>query len=151
MINDPSASPTRDTLTRVAAHASAPVSASVDAARISIGFVPRLLAYLVKFSWPCPTGMATTSGAMPGNMTAGARTEPCADAISTTSPSAMPSLAAVCGFSSTQLLHIADVNGSGSSWSHGRCAEDPSPNAIDAYGRKWYGYVLASPANVGSA
>ena len=67
---------------------------------------------------------------------AGARKDPCDDETSRTSPSATPSFAAVCGLSSTQLLHIADVSGSGSSCSHGKCADDPSPNATDSYGRK---------------
>ena len=48
----------------------------------------------------------------------------------------MPSFAAVAGLISTQLLHIADVIGSGSSCSHGRCASEPSRNADETYGRK---------------
>ena len=51
----------------------------------------------------------------------------------------MPSFAAVAGLISTQLLHIADVIGSGISCSHGRCASEPSRNALEAYGRKWNG------------
>src|SRR5262245_46253800 len=95
--------------------------------------------------------MATTSGAMPGDTTAGARTVPCGDAISTTSPSPTPSLAAVAGLISIQLLHIADVIGSGSSCSHGRCASDPSRNAEDAYGRKFSGNSLGSPSSSAAA
>src|SRR5262245_59694787 len=95
--------------------------------------------------------MATTSGAMPGDTTAGARTVPCGDAISTTSPSPTPSLAAVAGLISTQLLHIADVIGSGSSCSHGTCASEPSRNADDMYGCRYIGYCCASPSNFGSS
>src|SRR5262245_47819444 len=95
--------------------------------------------------------MATTSGAMPGDTTAGARTLPCADAISTTSPSPTPSLAAVAGLISIQLLHIADVIGSGSSCSHGRCASDPSRNADEAYGRKFSGNSLGSTSSSAAA
>ena len=80
--------------------------------------------------------MATMSGAMPGKMTAGTRRVPCVEVRSTRSPSLTFSFCAVCGFISTQLLHIADVIGSGISCSHGRCALDPSPNAGDRYGRK---------------
>src|SRR5262245_65543124 len=90
------------------------------------------------------------SGAIPGNSTAGARTLPCDDTTSTMSPCAMPRRPAVPGLISTQLLHIADVSGSGISCSHGRCATDPSPNCCDRYGRKWNGYSLASPSNRGS-
>jgi len=36
-----------------------------------------------------------------------------------------------CGLISTQLLHIADVSGSGISCSHGRWASDPSRKALD--------------------
>src|SRR5262245_53162266 len=88
---------------------------------------------------------------MPGETTAGARSVPCDDAISTTSPSAIPSFAAVAVLISTQLLHIADVIGSGISCSHGRCASDPSRKADDGYGRKWSGYCAASPSNSGGA
>src|SRR6516162_4947979 len=95
--------------------------------------------------------MATMSGAMPGKITAGTRSVPCVDVISTRSPSAMLIFAAVCGLISTQLLHIADVSGSGSSCSQGRCAVDPSPNAVDAYGKKWNGYSAAPPSNLGSS
>src|SRR5262249_18473083 len=56
----------------------------------------------------------------------------------------------VCGLISTQLLHIADVSGSGISCSHGRCAVDPSPNCTDWYGRKWNGNCDVSPSNRGS-
>src|SRR5579884_407065 len=63
----------------------------------------------------------------------------------------MPIFSAVFGLISIQLLHIADVIGSGSSWSHGRCAVDPSPNAGDAYGRNRNGYSAALPSNRGSA
>src|SRR6266508_3835426 len=87
---------------------------------------------------------------MPGETTAGARTLPGLDAISTTSPSAIPSFAAVAVLISTQLLHIADVIGSGISCSQGKCASDPSRNADDGYGRKWSGYWLASPSNSGA-
>src|SRR6185295_16889433 len=80
----------------------------------------------------------------------GARTVPCDEVTSTRSPCAMFSRAAVDGLISTQLLHIADVSGSGSSCSHGRCAVDPSPNAVDAYGRKWNGYWDGSPSKTGS-
>src|SRR5215510_1669163 len=95
--------------------------------------------------------MATTSGAMPGESTAGTRTLPCAEAISTTSPSPTPSFAAVVGLISIQLLHIADVIGSGSSCSHGRWASDPSRNADEAYGRKLSGYSLGSPSSSAAA
>ena len=57
--------------------------------------------------------------------------------ISTTSPSPSPSFTAVLGLISIQLLHIADVIGSGISCSHGRCASEPSKNVLDGYGRKW--------------
>src|SRR5581483_5417060 len=90
------------------------------------------------------------SGAMPGKTTAGARSVPCDEVTSTRSPSAMPIFSAVFGLISTQLLPIADVSGSGSSRSHGRCAVEPSPNAGDAYGRKWNGKSLADPSNAGS-
>ena len=70
--------------------------------------------------------MPTMSGAMPGVITADERSVPCAEVTSTRSPSPMPSFAAVCGLISTQLLHIADVSGSGISCSHGRCAAEPS-------------------------
>src|SRR4051812_17045481 len=83
-------------------------------------------------------------------MNAGARTDPTLDVISTMSPWAIPPAAAVFGLISTQLLHIADVIGSGSSCSHGRCASEPSRNAYEAYGRKWNGYCPGSPANDGS-
>src|SRR6516225_78280 len=147
----PSAPAARAILTRVAAHANDPVSESVIGARMLTGFAPRPLAYRVKCSCPWPTGIAITSGAMPGKITAGARNEPCEEATSTRSPSAMPILAAVCGLISTQLDHIADVSGSGSSCNHGRWAVDPSPNAGDAYGRKWNGYCDGSPSNRGSS
>src|SRR4051812_16180198 len=90
------------------------------------------------------------SGARPGLMNAGALSDPTLDVTSTTSPSAIPSCSAVFGFSSTQLLHIAEVIGSGSSCSQGRCAVEPSRNAVDGYGRKWNGYWPASPSNIGS-
>src|SRR5579885_2122966 len=90
------------------------------------------------------------SGAMPGKTTAGARSVPCDEVTSTRSPSAMPIFSAVFGLISTQLLHIAEVSGSGSSCSHGRCAVEPSPNAGDAYGRKCIGYSLAAPSKRGS-
>src|SRR5262245_8116610 len=105
-------------------------------ARMPIGFAPRLLAKRVNVPCPCPTGIATMSGAIPGDKTAGARTDPCDDVISTRSPLAMFNVSAVCGLISTQLLHIADVIGSGISCSHGRCAAAPSLNACDAYGWK---------------
>src|SRR5262249_1730625 len=66
IVSDPSAPDTRAILTRVAAHASAPVSGSVTAARIAIGFAPRLLAYRVNVSCPWPIGIATASSARPG-------------------------------------------------------------------------------------
>src|SRR5688572_24121577 len=91
------------------------------------------------------------SGAMPGESTAAVCNEPCAEPISTTSPSPMPSFMAVAGLISTQLLHIADVIGSGISCSHGKCAVDPSRNAEEVYGRKCSGYCCASPSNRGSA
>ena len=47
------------------------------------------------------------------------------------SPSFTPSVSAVFGLISTQLLHIADVIGSGSSCSQGRCASEPSRNCSD--------------------
>ena len=81
----------------------------------------------------------------------GARTVPCDEVMSTRSPCASCSRSAVCGLTSTQLLHIADVSGSGISCSHGRCALEPSPNCSDAYGRKWNGYSDASPSKRGSA
>src|SRR5262245_17668712 len=90
------------------------------------------------------------SGARPGEITAAACSVPCAEATSTTSPSASPSFAAVAGFTSTQVLHIADVNGSGISWSHGRWASDPSRKVDDEYGRKWKGNCCESPSNWGS-
>src|SRR5262249_345551 len=68
-------SPTRVIRTRVAAHASVPVASSVSGARIAIGLAPRPLAYRVKVSWPCPVGMATTSGAMASETSAGARSD----------------------------------------------------------------------------
>ena len=58
-------------------------------------------------------------------------------------PDAMPSRSAVAGLISTQLLHIADVSGSGISCSHGRCASEPSRKAFEGYGRKWNGYCSA--------
>ena len=66
------------------------------------------------------------------------------------SPSRMPSFDAVAGLISIQLLHIAEVRGSGISCSHGRCASDPSRNALDEYGRKCSGYCATSPANTSS-
>src|SRR6185503_12644434 len=60
----------------------------------------------------------------------------------------MPSFAAVAGLISTQLLHMADVIGSGISCSQGRCASEPSRNWFDEYGRKWNGYCPASPSNL---
>src|ERR1043165_9815367 len=90
-----------------------------------------------------------TSGAVPGDITAGAGMDPCADAISTMSPSAMPSFDAVCGLISTHVLHIAVLIGSGISCSQGRCAVDPSRNACDANGRKWNGYCDGSPSKLG--
>jgi len=101
-----------------------------------MGLAPRPLANLVNAVCPWPTGIEMMSGAMPGDTTAPARTDPCADATSTTSPAAMPSFSAVFELIYTQLHHIADVSGSGNSCSHGRCASDPSRNAVDAYGRK---------------
>src|SRR5262245_9611835 len=95
--------------------------------------------------------MATTSGAIPGDNTAGTCTLPCADAISTTSPSPTPSFPAVAGLISIQLLHIAEVIGSGNSCSHGRCASDPSRNADDAYGRKFNGNSFGSPSSSAAA
>src|SRR5262245_806570 len=146
----PSLSPARAILTRVAAHAGGePAASTVSGARIAIGFVPRLLAYRVNVSCPLPTGIATTSGAIPGKIIAGARTLPCCDVTSTRSPCAIPARAAVCGLISTQLLHIADVSGSGISCSHGRCAADPSPNCDDGYGWKCSGYCDASPSKKG--
>src|SRR5262245_12995311 len=94
--------------------------------------------------------MATTSGAMPGETIAAVRSDPCADATSTMSPSRTPSLVAVAVLISTQLLHIADVSGSGITCNHGRCASEPSRNALEAYGRKCIGYCAASPSNCGS-
>src|SRR5262245_63235194 len=88
---------------------------------------------------------------MPGVMTTEPRMDPCVDAISTTSPSPSPSFTAVLGLISIQLLHIADVIGSGISCSHGRCASEPSKNVLDGYGRKWKGYSPASPSNRGSS
>src|SRR5580765_4225425 len=90
------------------------------------------------------------SGAMPGKIMTGTRTVPCDELTSTRSPCASRSRSAVCGLTSTQLLHIAEVNGSGSSCSHGRCALDPSPNCNETQGRRWNGYVAASPSNCGS-
>ena len=87
-------------------------------------------------SCPWPTGMATMSGAIPGKIITGARSVPCDEVMSTRSPCASCSRSAVCGLISTQLLHIAEVNGSGISCSQGRCALEPSPNCSDAYGRK---------------
>src|SRR5262245_40592942 len=95
--------------------------------------------------------MATMSGAMPGVSTAARRTEPFVETMSTMSPSPTPSFAAVAGLTSTQLLHIAEVIGSGSSCSHGKCASDPSRNADETYGSKWIGYFVSSPSNSGSA
>src|SRR5687768_14834738 len=94
--------------------------------------------------------MATTSGAMPGEMTAAVRRLPCWDVTSTMSPSLIPRRAAVVGLISIQLLHIAEVSGSGISCSHGRCAVEPSRNWFDGYGRKWNGYWSAAPSNSGS-
>jgi hypothetical protein len=91
--------------------------------------------------------MAMTSGATPGDTRAGARSVPCADPISTISPSAIPRRAAVWVLISTQLLHIALEITSGISCSQGRWASEPSRNACDAYGRKWNGYCAASPSN----
>src|SRR5712691_5905712 len=70
--------------------------------------------------------------------------------MSTRSPCAICSRSAVCGLISTQLLHIAEVSGSGISCSHGRCAVDPSPNCCDTYGRKWKGNCDGSPEKTGS-
>src|SRR6185436_2196418 len=95
--------------------------------------------------------MATMSGAMPGVSTAASLTEPCVDTTSTMSPSPIPSFVAVAGLISTQLLHIADVIGSGSSCSHGRCASEPSRNAEETYGSRCIGYSCASPSNFGSS
>ena len=101
---------------------------------------------------PLPDRHRDTSGAMPGEMHGRAPAACRArEATSTRSPSPMPSCAAVSGLISTQLLHIADVSGSGISCSHGRCASDPSRNCGDGYGRKWNGYCCASPSNCGSA
>src|SRR4051812_30153020 len=90
------------------------------------------------------------SAAMPGKITAGARSVPCDELTSTMSPSSIFRRSAVCGLISIQLLHIAEVSGSGISCSHGRCAVDPSPNCCDRYGRKWNGNCVASPSNCGS-
>src|SRR5215813_5339199 len=84
---------------------------------------------------------------MPGDGNAAARIEPWLDAISTRSPCCIPSLSAVCRLISTQLLHIALDIGSGNSCIKGRCASEPSRNAIDGYGRKWNPYSLESPLN----
>ena len=64
----------------------------------------------------------------------------------------MPSFAAVAGLISTQLLHIAEVSGSGISCSHGRCASDPSRN-VDRGVRQEVkrDTAPASPSNCGSA
>ena len=132
------------TFTRVAAQASAPVSASVTGARMlhRIGAAAARVARERLVSLPDRhrdgVGRRCRARAPPAR----AR-EPCADATSTRSPSAMPSRSAVCGLISTQLLHIAVVSGSGSSCSHGRCASEPSRSACDAYGRKWNGYCAA--------
>ena len=83
----PSGSPTRATRTRVAAQASAPVVASVSGASSA----DRVLAAPARVArerlCPCPTGIATMSGAMPGEDHRRARSVPCVEAISTTSPS----------------------------------------------------------------
>ena len=141
--------PPSSIFTRVAAQASCPVAGSAIGARMASGLAPRPLAYRVNVPCPCPTGIATASGPMPGEITTGARNAPCAEAISTTSPSAIPSRAATPRLTSTQLLHIAVVSGSGSSCSQGRCASEPSSSACDAKGRKWNGYSPASPSSSG--
>src|SRR4051812_30274138 len=86
---------------------------------------------------------------MPGVSSAGARSDPRDDVTSSTSPWPICIFAAVCGLISIQLLHIADVIGSGISWSHGRCDTVPSLKVCDANGRKWNGYVAASPSKDG--
>src|SRR5262245_62159556 len=84
---------------------------------------------------------------MPGDGNAAARIEPWLDAIPTRSPSPISRRSAVSRLISTQLLHIALDIGSGNSCINGRCASEPSRNAMDGYGRKWNPYSFESPLN----
>ena len=78
-------------------------------------------------------GMATTSGAMPGESIAGSvKLSVLRGDLDQIALSECPIAAAVLGLISIQLDHIAVVSTSGISCSHGRCASEPSRNAWEA-------------------